>query len=311
MAGPFDVCCVGETMVVLAPDPPSPLIGADLLRRGIGGAESNVACYLAGLGLRVGWVSRLGADPFGAYVRAGLTAVGVDCSLVGTDPDAPTGVYFKDPGVRVHYYRRGSAASRLDRSVWAGVAAAGTRYAHVSGITAALSDSCADLLAYLLAERPVPATISFDVNYRPALWSPERAGPVLADLANRADLVFVGLDEANTLWGCRTADDVRAVLPAPATVVVKDGEVGATAFGAEGRVYVPAPAVAVVEAVGAGDAFAAGYLFGALRGRDVAARLTIGHRLAAVALATTGDVGVPPDPETLLADLGGLNVHPG
>src|SRR5689334_22185301 len=108
MAGPFDVCCVGETMVVLAPDPPSPLIGADLLRRGIGGAESNVACYLAQLGLRAGWVSRLGADPFGAYVRTGLTAVGVDCSLVGTDPEAPTGVYFKDPGVRVHYYRRGS-----------------------------------------------------------------------------------------------------------------------------------------------------------------------------------------------------------
>jgi 2-dehydro-3-deoxygluconokinase len=312
MAGLFDVCCVGETMVVLAPDPPSPLIGADLLRRGIGGAESNVACYLARLGQRAGWVSRLGADPFGAYVRAGLTAAGVDCSLVGTDPDAPTGVYFKDPGVRVHYYRRGSAASRLDRSVWAGIASAGTRYVHVSGITAALSDSCADLLAYLLAERPVAgATISFDVNYRPALWSPERAGPVLADLANGADLAFVGLDEAGTLWGCRTADDVRAVLAAPATVVVKDGDVGATAFGAEGRVSVPAPAVEVVEAVGAGDAFAAGYLFGALRGRDIAARLAIGHRLAAVALATAGDVGVPPDPETLLADLGGLNVHSG
>lgn len=312
MAGPFDVCCVGETMVVLAPDPPSPLIGADLLRRGIGGAESNVACYLAQLGLRAGWVSRLGADPFGAYVRTGLTAAGVDCSLVGTDPDAPTGVYFKDPGLRVHYYRRGSAASRLDRSLWAGIAAAGARYVHVSGITAALSVSCADLLAYLLAERPVPgATISFDVNYRPALWSPERAGPVLANLANGADLAFVGLDEAGILWGCRTADDVRAVLATPATVVVKDGDVGATAFSAGGRVYVPAPAVEVVEAVGAGDAFAAGYLFGALRGRDVAARLAIGHRLAAVALATAGDVGVPPDAETLLADLGGLNVHSG
>jgi 2-dehydro-3-deoxygluconokinase len=312
MAGPFDVCCVGETMVVLAPDPPRPLVGADLLRRGIGGAESNLACYLAGLGLRAGWVSRLGADPFGAYILAGLTAAGVDCSLVETDPDAPTGVYFKDPGVRVHYYRRGSAASRLDRTVWVGVAAAGARYVHVSGITAALSDSCADLIGYLLAERPVPAaTISFDVNYRPALWSPERAGPVLAGLADRADLAFVGLDEANTLWGCRTADDVRAVLAAPATVVVKDGEVGATAFGAEGRVYVPAPVVDVVEAVGAGDAFAAGYLFGALRGLDETARLATGHRLAAVALATAGDVGVPPDPETLLADLGGLNVHSG
>jgi 2-dehydro-3-deoxygluconokinase len=299
-------------MVVLAPDPPSPLAGADLLRRGIGGAESNLACYLARLGLRAGWASRLGADPFGAYVRAGLSADGVDCSLVETDPDAPTGVYFKDPGAAVYYYRRGSAASRLDRSVWAGVAGVGARYVHVSGITAALSESCADLLAYLLTDRPVPgAVISFDVNYRPALWSPGRAGPVLADLANRADLVFVGLDEASTLWGCRTVDEVRALLASPATVVVKDGEVGATAYGRDGRLFVPAPAVAVVEPVGAGDAFAAGYLFGAVRRLDEAARLAIGHRLAAAALSTAGDVGAPPSPDALLADLGGVNVHTG
>src|SRR4029450_11887975 len=99
------------------------------------------------------------------------SAAGVDCSLVETDPDAPTGVYFKDPGRAVYYYRRGSAASRMDRSVWGAVAAAGTRYVDVSGITAALSESCADLIAHLLADRPVRgAVVSFDVNYRPALW---------------------------------------------------------------------------------------------------------------------------------------------
>jgi 2-dehydro-3-deoxygluconokinase len=302
MGGPFDVCCVGETMVVFAPDPPRPLAGAEQVRRGIGGAESNLACYLAGLGLRVGWASRLGADPFGGYVRAGLTAAGVDCSLVETDPQAPTGVYFKDPGAGVHYYRRGSAASRLDRSVWAAVAGPGARYVHVSGITAALSDTCADLLRYLLTDRPVPgARISFDVNYRPALWSPGRAGPVLAGLADRADLVFVGLDEAAALWGCGTPDDVRAVLAAPEHLVVKDGAVGATGYGPDGRVFVPAPPVAVLEPVGAGDAFAAGYLFACLRGLPDEARLGIGHRLAAVALTTAADHGTPPSAEVLLA----------
>jgi 2-dehydro-3-deoxygluconokinase len=297
----YDVCCVGETMVVLAPEPAGALGDADLLRRGVGGAESNLACYLAGLDLRVGWVSRLGADPFGAHVRDTLSAAGVDCTLTETDPDAPTGVYFKDPGRSVYYYRRGSAASRMDRTVWGAVADVGTRYVHVSGITAALSESCADLLAYLLADRPVKgAVVSFDVNYRPALWKPAVAGPALAALANKADLVFVGLDEAATLWGATTPDDVRAALPGPATLVVKDGDVGATSYGPDGSVFVAAPRVTVVEPVGAGDAFAAGYLFGALRGLDAGARLSIGHRVAAVALGTAGDFAPPPSPEALL-----------
>jgi 2-dehydro-3-deoxygluconokinase len=300
----FDVCCVGETMVVLAPTD-GPLRAAELLRRGVGGAESNLACYLAGLDLRVAWASRLGADPFGAHVAETLTAAGVDCSLVVTDPAAPTGVYFKDPGRGVHYYRRGSAASRMDRSIWAGVAAAGTRYVHVSGITAALSDSCADLLTHLVASRPVPgAVVSFDVNHRPALWPAAVAGPALRELANRADLVFVGLDEAQALWDTADADAVRALLPGPATLVVKDGAVGATSFGAGEPVFVPTPPVTIVEPVGAGDAFAAGYLFGALRGLDAAARLSVGHRMAAVALGTAGDFAPPPDPSVLLAGHG-------
>jgi 2-dehydro-3-deoxygluconokinase len=306
MGAPFDVCCVGETMVVLAPDPPGPLGSADLLRRGYGGAESNVACYLAGIGLRAGWVSRLGADPFGAYVRAGLESAGVDCSLVTTADRAPTGVYFKDPGKGVHYYRRGSAASTMDTSVWDLVAGAGARYVHLSGISAALSASCRDLVTHGLAARPVAgAVMSFDVNYRRPLWSPQDAAPVLADLADRADLVFVGLDEAAVLWGCASPDDVRGLLSAPPALVVKDGDVGATAYGPDGTVYVPAPAVTVVEPVGAGDAFAAGFLFAALRGLDARAGLAIGHRMAAEALATAGDVGAVPGVDVLLAAAGG------
>src|SRR5439155_1035225 len=166
--------------------------------------------------------SRLGADPFGAYVRAGLEAAGVDCSLVGTDDSAPTGVYFKDPaptGTTVHYYRRGSAASTMDRTLWTDVAAAGAAYVHLSGITP----------------------------------------------------------------------------------VVKDGAVGATGYDGDGRVFVPASPVEIVEPVGAGDAFAAGYLLAALQGRGLASRLAVGHRLAAVALGAVADVGVVPATEVLLA----------
>ncbi|GIJ46546.1 carbohydrate kinase [Virgisporangium aliadipatigenens] len=301
----LDVVCVGESMVVLTPEPLGSLRGAETLRRGLGGAESNVAGYLAPLGVRVAWAGRVGADPFGAFVHESIAASGVDCRWVVTDPEAPTGIYFKDPGRGVHYYRRGSAASRLGPPLWNVISAGTPRWVHLTGITPALSDSCRSLVETALHRRAVPgAAVSFDVNYRPALWSPDTAAPVLRDLASRADLVLVGLDEAQALWGCATAEDVRALLPEPPTLVVKDGAVGATAFDAGGPTFVPANAVDVVEPVGAGDAFAAGYLFGTLRNVPQEARLRLGHALAGVALRTTGDVGAAPPADALLAAAG-------
>ena len=104
------------------------------------------------------------------------------------------------------------------------------------------------------------------MNYRPALWDPEDAAPVLLDLARRCDVVFVGRDEAATLWGTTTAAEVRALVGDPGTLVVKDGAVGAHAFRGETTAHAPAGQVTVVEPVGAGDAFAAGYLAATLAG---------------------------------------------
>jgi 2-dehydro-3-deoxygluconokinase len=300
----FDLLTAGEAMAVASPDPPRPLREAAGLALGVAGAEANVAAYLARLGQSVAYVSRVGDDPFGELISSFLASSGVSCFL-DVSPDFPTGVYFKDPspsGTRVHYYRAGSAASTMDSSVWSSPWSA--RIVHLSGITPALSASCAAFVADGLRSRPVPGALySFDVNYRPGLWPVTRAAVELAALANQADLVFVGLDEAATLWGVRTPGDVRAVLPKCATLVVKDGAVGATSFTDGGSFFLPAPPVEVVEPVGAGDAFAAGYLFGVLHAVREEDRLRLGHTLAAVALTTVGDVGAVPPASSLLAAL--------
>jgi 2-dehydro-3-deoxygluconokinase len=135
--------------------------------------------------------------------------------------------------------------------------------------------------------------MSFDVNFRPGLWRPAVAAPILAALANQADIVFVGLDEAETLWGSTCAADVRTVINRPDQLIVKDGAVGATLFSPTATAFEPATPIEIVEPVGAGDAFAAGYLFGLLTDRPPADRLRIGHRLACAALRTTADVGAP------------------
>src|SRR5690606_14555569 len=175
-------------------------------------------------------------------------------------------------------------------------AVAGARVAHFSGITAALSPSCLQLTRHAILERVLaPAIISFDINFRQALWSRAVAAPILAELADASDIVFVGLDEAALLWGCETAAEVRATLPNAGSVVVKNDAHGAESFGLTGQAFTPAPQVHVVEPVGAGDAFAAGYISGLLRDFDEEQRLRLGHLVAAQALSVTSDhAPVPP-----------------
>ena len=228
------VLTVGETMVMVTPDAPEPLERATAFRLDIGGAESNVASHLVRAGVPAAWAGAVGDDALGRRLTATLRDRGVDTSLVTVDREAPTGVYFKDPGsdgTRVLYYRRGSAAARLGPAFAATLPLSSAPIVHLSGITAALSDSCRALLDEVVGTRRAAGLpVSFDVNYRPSLWEPAVAARVLLDVAKRCDLVFVGRDEASLLWGTGTAEDVRALIGPPARLVVKDGAVGAHAF---------------------------------------------------------------------------------
>jgi 2-dehydro-3-deoxygluconokinase len=135
--------------------------------------------------------------------------------------------------------------------------------------------------------------VSFDVNHRPALWRHRPVDPadVLLESARAADIVFVGRDEAEILWGTGKPGEIRDLLSPAPTVVVKDAERGAVAFTGDGEeVFVATPDSAVVERVGAGDAFAAGYLAALLQRRDTEAALRLGHLMAATAMASLGDV---------------------
>ncbi|WP_432006386.1 sugar kinase [Streptomyces parvus] len=313
-----DVVCLGESMVTFLPSQPGRLADVPSFGRGIGGAESNVACALAAAGHRAAWVGRVGADGFGDHLVETIASYGVDTSAVRRDPVRPTGIYFRtatDRGTDTHevaYYRAGSAASAMSpanvpyEELFAG------RVLHLSGITAALSGDCLALLRELTAVRPGRPLVSFDVNHRPHLWRGGDAdASVLLELARRSDLVFVGEDEAEEAWGIVGAEAIRAAVPEPAVLVVKRGSAGATVFasglrpgprssnagGAENAdtvTHVPALHVDVVAAVGAGDAFAAGFLSATLRGLPVRDRARHGHLMAAAVLTVPGDLTEPP-----------------
>ncbi|MFN3340734.1 MAG: sugar kinase [Dietzia sp.] len=287
------VLCVGEALIALTPLCGS-LREATQLSVSAAGAELNVAVHLARQGMRARFAGRVGDDPFGQRLRDVLRHEGVDDGPLEVDPDLPTGVYAKDPaatGTAVLYYRSGSAASRM-RALPPG-ALHGVDLVHLSGITPALSAECDALVAGLL-DTPGPAT-SFDVNHRPGLWSAADAASRLLELAGRAGTVFVGLDEAARLWDVATPADVRALLPDVAELVVKHSSIEATAFTPHGTTVEPALPVDVVEPVGAGDAFAAGYLSARRLGKPVDAALRRGHALAAQVLTSHSDTGPPRD----------------
>ncbi|WP_272498182.1 sugar kinase [Actinomadura litoris] len=310
--------CVGESMAVLLPDQPGPLEDVSSFHPSSGGAEANVARGLVALGVPTAWVGRVGDDGFGRRVTRDLAAGGVDIRGVSVDSRRPTGLYVKEVGLGgsvLHYYRDGSAGSAIGPSVLddpsAGPLLGGARLVHLSGITAALSDSALELTRELLLRPRDGQLVSFDLNWRPALWrrrGPGRPEAVLAPLLNAADIVLLGADEATAVLGTGDPAELRALLPGPATLVVKDDAHHATALtrrstgagdavSGDSSVTEPALNVEVVEPVGAGDAFAAGYLTGTLRGYGPRRCLRLGHLAAAATLVVPGDHGPPPPPD--------------
>lgn len=288
-----EIVCVGETMALVTPTDGA-LSVAHEASLGLAGAESNVTAGLSAAGHRAAWASRLGDDPLGARISSELTRRGVEL-WVELDEYAPTGVMFKDPaaeGSSVYYYRRGSAASRMAPGMLSAEKLSGVKIVHTTGITPALSPSTRDMVDRLFEDaRTAGALVSFDVNDRRALWSMEEAAATLARLANAADITLVGRDEAERVWGTATAEEIRAFLPDCALLIVKDGDVGATAFdGDADAVFVPAPVVDVVEPVGAGDAFASGFLAATLEGKSLAERLSAGHVAAERVLTIAADM---------------------
>ena len=230
----------------------------------------------------------------GRRVIQALQKNGVDTTYVGVDPAAPTGVMFKNPGAdstTVHYYRKNSAAALMGPEMVDSLPWGKVRLLHLSGITPALSETCAQLVQQLFDRARLEGVpVSFDVNYRPGLWNVQSAMEVLRNYARQASYTFVGLDEAQTLWpGIESAQDVREFLGGSDTLIVKDGAVGATEFDGIASTFVPASVVEVVEVVGAGDAFAAGWLSAMLEGEQAPNRLARGHQFAARALSSTSD----------------------
>jgi 2-dehydro-3-deoxygluconokinase len=290
---------VGEALGMLVPSSDSSKQGflKNSYELTVAGAESNVATHLSRLGHKTTYISRVGGDYVGEAIINFLNFQGVDASFVEVDHARQTGIAVKEiskAGTIVRYYRSQSAARELNNSMVGTLTDLQPDYVHMSGITAAISPSANEFLRSAINRLQGVSQISFDINFRPILWKTPPYDEML-EIANLTNICFVGLDEANAVWGVRDADEVRKLVHRPEYLIVKMGAEGSKIFHPGGTDRVSALQLQVVEPVGAGDAFAAGFLHGLVNKMTPRDSARFGTILASESLLTTSDVGELPE----------------
>jgi 2-dehydro-3-deoxygluconokinase len=320
----LDVVTFGEAMVRLSPPGFGRLEEAHHLDLHVGGAELNVAVGAARLGLASRWVSRVTDSALGRLVVNRAREHNVDVSRVEWTSDDRVGLYFAESGAAprpssVLYDRAGSAISRVKPGTidWR-QAFDGARWFHVSGITPALGESAASVTAEALeAAKGLGLTVSYDLNYRSKLWSAEAARRVQEPLMRLVDVLITTEEDARVVFGIEgghsTAGyesvDARSYEPvaralqdrfnftAVAVTLRENPRVWLNTWSAlvmsDDRTFEgPRYEVEVVDRIGAGDAFAAGLIFGRIAIGDWESAVRYGTAFSALKHTIRGDFGL-------------------
>ena len=316
----MDLVTFGEAMLRLTPPGFQRLEQARSLELQVGGGELNVAVGAARLGLATRWVSRLPDNALGRVIANRAREHGVDLSRLLWTGEDRAGLYFAELGAAprasgVLYDRTGSAFSHITPGMvdWA-AAFEGARWFHTSGITPALSNSAAATTAEALAAaKQAGLTVSYDLNYRSKLWSPQQARAVQEPLLQHVDVLITTEEDTRVVLGIESGAgalfdridaesfaavaraihdrfDVRAV----ALTLRANPRVWLNSWSAllfvHGKVFrAPRYEVEIVDRIGAGDAFSAGLIFARLRGDDWDSALRLATAVSALKHTIPGD----------------------
>jgi len=301
-----EVITFGEVLAVFLSADDAPLGRSSAFDLVTAGAEANVAIGLSRLGHSTRFTGRVGDDALGRRIERELRGEGLATRLT-IDPERPTGVIVRDaPAVgatQVVYHRSGSAGSALTVDDLDLSAIGSARLLHATGITAALSATAFEATkAAMRAAREAGVTVTFDPNIRRRLGTPEHWLRIVTTLAPLADVVLVGADDASFVLPSAGLESTVAWFRDRGvdTVVWKDGAEGATELNPrDGTVRQAALPVHARDAVGAGDAFAAGWISGWLDGEEAPGRLRRAVTVAASVVAHRGDLPGLPDRDAL------------
>jgi 2-dehydro-3-deoxygluconokinase len=311
-----DIVTFGETMIRLSPPDHLRLEQTASLNLSAGGAELNVAAGVARLGLSSAYVSRLPSNPLGRLIANKAREFGVDVSHMLWAEGERIGLYFVEYGAeprptRVYYDRKDSAFAHIQPGMvdWEEVFR-DVRLFHVGGITPALGASAFEAQKEaMIAARKAGCVVSYDVNYRAALWTLEEARKTQLPLMEYVDILITSLpgqpDVLELLSGLRGDDPAevarrvveefgfKAVLVTMRkSLSAKRASLTSLVFS-ENHVYEDRRyEVETVDPLGGGDACVAGFLTGYLEG-DVQAGVRLGNAFSVLQQTSPTDLPWP------------------
>lgn len=293
-----EVVTLGETMVVFDSLNATRLRYSHSFECHTGGAETNTAVALTRLGHTAGWISRLGEDEFGYKILNQFRGEGVDVSRVQMTGDAMTGIFFRqrlDNGEsRNFYYRKGSAASAMTPEILDEEYIKSAKILHITGITPAISESAAATVERAMQiARENNILVAFDPNLRLKVWTLEQAKKTIDRLMHYVDIALPGVEEGELLYGTSDPDRIAETIQGYGvkTVIVKVGADGCIGYAGGNKEMAQGFKIKkVVDAFGAGDAFAAGILAGTLENLPMQERLKLANAVGAMTVTMKGNI---------------------
>ena len=295
----FDVTTIGEGQLRLSVPAGRRLEEARQFDVHTSGTEANVSCTLSRLGWSCGWVSALPNTPVGRRVAGEYRSSGLDLSAVRWANDHRLATYYVEYAVppratQVYYDRADTCFTQLTLADIDWDYLLDTRLLHLSGLTMALCGNVQAVLVEAAARaRAAGVPVSFDMNYRRRLWTPERARAAVAPLVRNVDILFCGRADAELIFGCTPGDPRKMVTQladhtAAPHIVMSMSHEGLMGWDGAAYTHVPARSVIILDRIGAGDAMVAGVLHGVLQG-DFKKGLEYGVLTAALSLSQYGD----------------------
>lgn len=309
-----DVITIGEAMITFSPNTTGPMKFVNVFEKRVGGAELNLAIGCSRLGLKVGYISRLGNDEFGKHIHTFAKGEGIDMSQVKLIDGYPTSLNFRelmaDGNGRTFYYRDKSPTLALNPNDLDEEYIKKAKILHITGIYPAISTNNMRVIhrAIEIAKQN-GLMISFDPNIRLRMWSKEEAREVLSEILPHTDILLAGDEEMDIIIGEK---DPKAIIESVkemgvSFVAVKQGENGSVGYY-NGEIIdaPPVKATKVIDTVGAGDGFNAGILYGILKQWPLEKTLTFANTIGSMVVSMFGDNEGLPYYEDIQREIGEL-----
>lgn len=295
----IDIISYGEVMIRITPERFRTFVTSNIWEVEIGGTEANVLIGLSILGLKTSFISCFPDNFLGYKALYEMRKYGVGIERVRMVSEGRMGIYFvelhhKTKGIQVLYDRKNSSFSLTPLNEEDLNYIKKARLIHLTGVTPSLSDVCKENVKKICNYKEKDQKLSFDVNYRQKLWSKEECRKFIDEVIPLVDLLFIKKEDFNILFNNEKNEEnillyLQKLYGEDKIYILTRGEEGCSVLSKNEIFSKSAFSTDIVDRIGAGDAFVAGFLYGYLTGKNLQESAELGNAMASLKMSLLGD----------------------